>query len=147
MGMHLPGNRTSMSLLCAAACAGSILTTGCQSAQRLPQGRGAIVAAYKFSTLSAVLPDAARVPGVMAASEATLRQRGYAIDSMVVTEEQGSIVARPPTPLHPGSEWPRVQVLAKRLWNGTRVQIEVQPLGDQGASRVILDGILQMLDL
>lgn len=125
----------------------ALCAAGCASPQALPQGRGAIVASYAARTLTSTLPDAARVPAALAAADLTLRARGYTVDRLEATEESGQIVARAPTSSEVDQSWAKVVVAAKRRWNGTVLTIEFVPWGNQSASRVLLDGILQRLDL
>lgn len=122
---------------------GALLLGGCARPMVATQGRSAITATYSFPTLSALLPPEARVPAVIAAAEDAMRARGYSIGDSTATDEMGKVIGRPPST----SSIPYAAVSAKRVWGGTRVEVEWQPLGDEAVCRSILDGILQRLDL
>jgi hypothetical protein len=108
------------------------------------QGRGRqITAVYWQGTLWADLPPTRRVQGVVAASDAGLRDRGYAVTAVRSTEDVGRVAAEPQTagPLE------SVVVDVQLTDDGTRVAITVKPFGDQARSRAILDAILTRLGL
>lgn len=116
---------------------------GCK-AQVRPQGERGIEATYSMTTLSTTLPEAARVPAVIAAAEQTVRARGYTVDASEATEDAGRLIARPP---RTNDAYPRLVVTAHAAAGETRVEIKYQPLGDQDLSRSVLDGILTRLGL
>ncbi len=114
----------------------------CSPVQRAQGSRG-IVASFQRPTLSAQLPPEVRVPAVIAAADQVCRERGYSIVSNQSTEEAGRIVARPPRT----GDFPTIAIAASIHGEGTRIEVEVQPFGDQDWSRSVLDGILQKLGL
>ena len=132
--------------VCAARCIAVLLTllpaVACRSRPAI-QGDTAVVATYKFPTLSANLPDEARVPAVIAAAEQTVRARGYSVSRSGATEEQGVLVCRPPRT----TDYPTIEVRATRVAVGTRVAVRCEPFGDEHLSRSLLDGILSRLGL
>lgn len=118
------------------------LLGGCQSTAKEKPVRG-VSATYSYPTLSAVLPEGARVPSVLAAAEDTLRSRGYAIATSQTTEEAGKVIARPPRT----SSYPTVTVRSERVEMGTRVMVSVSPIGDSDLSSSVLDGVLQRMGM
>jgi hypothetical protein len=107
------------------------------------QGQSGIEAVYHRGVLNAVLPESARAPAVIAAAEQVARARGYSIVASGATDEESTIVIRPPQT----SSVPTVQITARRVMQGTQVRVENMPWGDQDLSRSLLDGILQRLGL
>lgn len=134
--------KTGRVLRCIAITVAAISLAGCRSRQAI-QGEGGVVATYKLPTLSADLPDEARVPAVIAAAEQTVRARGYSVARSGATEERGELVCRPPRI----SDYPTIQVRATRVAVGTRVAVRCEPFGDEHLSRSLLDGILVRLGL
>ncbi len=115
----------------------------CSTPIPVSQGRTNVMATYDMPHLSAVLPVEARVPAVIAAAEATVRARGYAVVDISSAEEIGKVVARPPRT----SDIPTVRIESYKVFQGTKVVVTFWPWGDNAASRSILDGILQRLGL
>lgn len=107
------------------------------------QGQSGIEATYYRGVLNAVLPESARAPAVIAATEQVARARGYSIVSSASTDELSTIVIRPPQT----SSIPTVRITARRVMQGTQVQVENNPWGDEDLSRSLLDAILQRLGL
>jgi hypothetical protein len=116
--------------------------TGCKATPGYQGGHRAILATYRFRTLTADLPATVRVPAVVAAARQALADRGYAVRP-ARTEDEGTLEATAPE----ASDFERVVVSARLTSGGTRVQVTVEPLGDQAESRAILDGILGRLGL
>lgn len=119
-----------------------LVGTGCQPAVR-NQGQEGLLATYSMMTLTADLPERARVQAVIAAADAVVRSRGYGVELVRATEEEGSLLAIPPKSA--GS--PRVWIHAARVEGGTRVRINPQPWGDEDVARSLLDGILARLGM
>jgi len=125
-------------MLGVALIAGAIFGSGC-AGQAGTHGRDdSITAIYAATTLTADMPDRLRVPAVIAAAETTLRKDGFSIETSTSTEEKGRVVAVPPE----AGLLERVVVKAEVGRMGTRVQVRIDPLGDEPRSRKILDGIL-----
>lgn len=116
---------------------------GCKAQQRA-QGERGLVASYSGFTLSADLPAEARVPAIIAATEQTVRARGYTVDAIETTEEAGRLIARPPRTNDP---YPRLVVNVSASGDASRITLTYQPLGDQELCRSVLDGVLQRLGL
>ena len=129
-------------LVVAAGISGGCFGAGCQPAVR-NQGQDGLLATYSMMTLTADLPERARVQAVIAAADAVVRSRGYGVEMVRATEEEGSLLAIPPKSA--GS--PRVWINAARVEGGTRVQIKPQPWGDEDVARSLLDGILARLGM
>lgn len=131
---------------CIALCASFLCLAAlcaCASPQPVMQGQSGIEATYYRGVLNAVLPESARAPAVIAATEQVARARGYSIVSSASTDELSTIVIRPPQT----SSIPTVRITARRVMQGTQVQVENNPWGDEDLSRSLLDAILQRLGL
>jgi len=121
-----------------------VLTLAACSPEVKSQGQQKdMTASYSTRTLSASLPDTARVPAIIAAADQTLRARGYAVQKSSATEEAGEIIANAPR----YNNYPRVRLRATRMTDATQVEVTVEPFGDQELSRSVLDGVLQKLGL
>jgi hypothetical protein len=139
-GTHARIGSGRLFLLALPLCA--FFSAGCQPAVR-NQGQNGLLATYSMMTLTADLPERARVQAVIAAADAVVRSRGYGVETVRATEEEGSLLAIPPKSA--GS--PRVWINAARVEGGTRVQIKPQPWGDEDVARSLLDGILARLGM
>lgn len=106
-------------------------------------GQSRIEAAYRLGTLRATLPDSVRVPAVTAAAQAALIGRGYSIFNIDETAERARVTARAPG----AGEFESTLVTARIVPAGTEVAIDFNPLGDEAASRALLDAILRRLGL
>jgi hypothetical protein len=115
-----------------------VLSAGGCSPSLKSQGRTGITAAYRFGELRADLPDRVRVEAVLAAAESALISRGYSIRERAGTADEGRVVAEGPTQRGVSA----VRVSAYVTGVGTRVAVFVGPLGDEDASRAILDAVL-----
>jgi hypothetical protein len=104
-----------------------------------------IRAVYTFGTLSCELPSTVPVLTAAAAAETTLRRRGYVITESGGTSDQARIVARIGGRDHGDDETTIIQSRVSRT--GTMLTIHSGPLGDEVASRAILDGVLASLGL
>lgn len=101
-----------------------------------------IYAEFAFGALEATIPEPLPIRSVAAAAEATLRDRGYMILSSRTTDDSARIEARPPS-RDLGRRW---IVLAQATPDAqTLLSVEREPWGDDGASRVMMDAILQRL--
>ena len=121
---------------------GLLAAGGCQASYS-QAGATRTVAAYEFGSLKADLPQTCRVPAVVAAGEAALRHRGYAITASSATDESGTVEAKSPAARNLGN----AEVWAEVIPDGTRVGVKVGLLGDEDASRAILDDVLRRLGL
>lgn len=102
-----------------------------------------MMAAYGVRKLRTELPSSVRVPAVIAAADAALRDRGYGVTLSHATEDSGRVEAEPRT----AGVLKSVVVMAKTIPDGTRVEVLVTPWGSEAKSRSILDGILVRLGL
>lgn len=118
----------------------ALVCLGCQ-ATPTDMGRAEVSASHHLRTLTTDLPMHARVGSVVAASDAALRARGYAVISRNATEDSGSVVGRAP-----GSwSWERIVVRARVVPGSTRVTVTVEPIGDKSTAEAILDDVLRRL--
>lgn len=127
------------SLLLAAASFG---LSGCKAVDRA-EGKSQVMARYVSGRLTCDLPPTTPVASVLAAANAELRTRGYAIKSSESTEQAGELVAVPPR----YASYPRLVVSVTTYADATRVEIEYQPWGDEQLSRGVLGRILEQLGL
>jgi hypothetical protein len=127
--------------------AGSLACLGlaaCKSEHAYQGPRHDILASYNFRTLTCSVERDVRVPAVIAAAEVTLRQRGYSINSSRTTEESGEVEAEP----FDANILESVIVKARQDRGlSTKIDVRIEPLGDQVKSRSILDAILSNLGL
>ncbi len=114
---------------------------GCDAYAKVQGKAGEVLATYRAGTLTAEVK--ANPPAVMAASEQTLRDRGYAIESSASTEEQGGIVARPPN--YNLGKTMKIDVSPGKD-EATKIVIWTNPW-DEALARTTLDGILNRLGL
>ncbi len=127
-------------LLLAAACA---LLTGCKAVpQNMGSGRS-VQASYLRRTLTADVPATVRVPAAVAAADAALRDRGYAVTDSTATEDVGRVAAEP----RDAGFLDAVVVDVRVTGSGTRIEVTVRPIGNRAQSRAILDSILSRLGL
>lgn len=135
-----PARAVALSL----ALVGSTATiVACQTATAR-QGSSRVLAAYRFGTLEADLPDRTRPQAVLSAAEDALRHRGYAVRASRSTADEGKVDAAAPS----GSVFEGgASVTAHIGTYGTRVGVHVGTLGDENESRAILDDILARLGL
>lgn len=144
MPLSLSGNRLFRRVATAvlAAAAGvALLTAGCETASKVQGKAGEVIANYKAGTLHANLNAAPAT--VLAASEQTLRDRGYSIDQKATTEEQGGLFARPPA--YNLGRTIRIDV-SPTVGDGSNLSITTNPW-DESLARITLDGILQRMGM
>lgn len=127
----------------AAAAPALIGLGGCKAKAGYQGSDRDVMAAYGVRKLRTELPATVRVPAVVAAADATLRDRGYGVTKSHATEDSGRVEAEPRTagPLH------EIVVTAKVIPDGTRVEVLMKPWGNEAKSRAILDGILVRLGM
>jgi len=118
-------------------------TAGCRSTPAYQGASHDVLATYHYRKLRSDLPGTIRVPAAIAAAESSLRSRGYAIRSSTSTEDRGRIEAALPD----AGLFEEVVVLAEAIDASTRIEILIEPMGDQKRSRAIMDGILTRLGL
>jgi len=116
-------------------------STGCETYSKVQGKAGEIIANYKAGTLHATLN--ATPAAVLAASEQTLRDRGYSIEQNATTEEQGGIFARPPA--YNLGRTIRIDV-SPTTSDGSNLAITTNPW-DESLARITLDGILQRMGM
>jgi hypothetical protein len=129
--------------VCAFVVVAALGVVGCAKPQVATQGSRGIEATYSLGTLKATLPMEATVPAVIAAADQSARARGYTVVTSTATDDRGRLVCRPPR----SDSFPRVVVVAFRMSTGTKVTIEMQPMGDQDLCRSMLDAMLQQLGM
>lgn len=144
MPSSLSGNGLFRGLRFAAAGLGigaAALGLGCETYSKVQGKAGEIIANYKAGTLHATLNA---TPGaVLAASEQTLRDRGYSIEQNATTEEQGGLFARPPA--YNLGRTIRIDV-SPTTSDGSNLAITTNPW-DESLVRITLDGILERMGM
>lgn len=119
---------------------------GCTTEQGTYVGRpdNPIFATETLGTLETVIPEPVPVRSVMAASEATLRDRGYTIWSRRTTDEVGRVEARPPNRDF-GGRW----IVEARVAGPGRTTLSVRCTGWDGeqSARALMDEILHRLGM
>ena len=138
----LPHMRSSSKPLLCTLAAILFSLAACQSTYR-PQGTGGTVGAYRFGRASVRISDPVRIPAIIAAANAALRARGYTIESMQSTADQGCIIARQPD----SHSFDKLVVSANLVPGAVEINITRQPFGDEERSRAVMDAILQRLGL
>jgi hypothetical protein len=119
------------------------LLAGCRAAPAYQGVKHEVLATYQYRRLRTDIPGSVRVPAAIAAAESSLRNRGYAVRSSTATEDRGRVEAVPPD----AGLFEEVVVSAAAVGGATRVDIVIEPMGDQVRSRAIMDGILSRLGL
>ncbi|MBX3389139.1 MAG: hypothetical protein KF691_06750 [Phycisphaeraceae bacterium] len=117
------------------------LIGGCETASKVQGEAEKVIANYKAGTLTATL--SATPSQVLAASEQTLRDRGYSIDQNATTKDQGGIFARPP--MYNLGRTIRIDV-SPTAENSAEIFITTNPW-DESLARITLDGILERLGM
>jgi len=117
-----------------------IVLAGCQATQA-PVAGGPAVATFQGRTLETTLDPSVRVEAVLAAADAVLWARGYSVEKRRVTDDWGSVSARPAG----AGFMERIVVRGSRQGTGTVVAVRVEPLGHEATSRGILDDIVSRL--
>lgn len=124
---------------------GMSLLCGCARPEPTTHGRDrSVMAEFAMGNLEAVLPAKVGVLAVRAATEQTLRSRGY-----VITESFGSRDRFQVEASGPGSDGrrDRTRVEGWLTPNGTRVRVEAGLFGDEAAAKAILDETLTRLGI
>lgn len=134
-----PGSAALRVLTAAVVAAG---LAGCRASPAYQGGERAVLAKYQFRRLTADLPQTVRVPGAIAAAMEALIARGYAVQPDT-THGSGRVVASAPA----AGMLDKVTVMATEVPGAVRVEIVVDPLGDQMESRAILDAMLVRLGM
>lgn len=114
---------------------------GCEAASKVQGEAAKVIANYKAGTLTATLR--ATPAQVLAASEQTLRDRGYSIDQNATTKDQGGIFARPPS--YNLGRTIRIDV-SPTTEDSANIAITTNPW-DESLARITLDGILERLGM
>jgi len=137
-------------LLCLAGCRATPgyqggTTVGGANGRSGGQDQRRILATYRYRRLTSDLPGPIWVTAVIAAATQALAGRGYAVERRL-THGSGQVVASAP-----GSGMlDKVTVSAREVsgsGGAVRVEIVIDPLGDQTESRAILDAMLARLGL
>lgn len=132
---------TSKPILCTLATS-LLFLSACQSSYRA-QGSNGTVGTYKFGRASVRIAEPLRIQTVIAAANATLRSRGYTIESTESTADEGKIIARQPD----FKSFEKLVVSAALVPGAVEISITRQPFGDEERSRALMDAILQRLGL
>ena len=120
----------------------AILMAGCKARVEQAGTRRDVAAAYRIRTLSADLPGDISVHAAAAAAHSALRGRGYVITRSEVTADSARIEAR----AHGAGAFDKTVVQARPASDGAvRITVTAEPLGDERASRAILDAMLARL--
>lgn len=119
----------------------AVLVAGCETASKVQGEAAKVIANYRAGTLSATLR--ATPSQVLAASEQTLRDRGYSIDQNATTKDQGGIFARPPS--YNLGRTIRIDVSPTAV-DSAEILITTNPW-DESLARITLDGILERLGM
>lgn len=120
---------------------GAISLSGCETYSKVQGKAGEVIANYKAGTLHATLK--ATPAAVLAASEQTLRDRGYSIEQNATTEEQGGLFPRPPA--YNLGRTIRIDV-GPTTSDGSTLAITTNPW-DESLARITLDGILERMGM
>jgi len=129
----------------ALAAVGALVLGGCVSDRvTLAQGRSGVAAAFDGMGLEVNLPARVPVASAIVAGEQVLRRRGETVTAMESTAEGGRVVARPPS-RRLGHR--KITIEAHQMGGATALRIEIEPFGDEAASRSILDDMLVRLGL
>ncbi len=110
---------------------------------RVGEDRG-IRAHYAYRTLRTTLYERPAIRGVAAATNATLRDRGYTVAVNDANDDKARVEAWPSATTGRWGEKPfdRVIVNILPVKAGTQIQVTIDPAGNQAMSRAILDDIL-----
>ncbi len=122
----------------------SVGLVGCAKPTLGYQGKDRVLATYSMPKLKTELPPEVSVEAVTAAAESVLLARGYTITTTRHDAEKGRVVGRSPA----DTGWTGADQTAIRAYvtgAGTGVTIEVEPWGDEMASRALLDALLARL--
>jgi hypothetical protein len=103
-----------------------------------------LTATYAMGTLSTTVDKSTvGTREVAAAAENVLRRRGYTIRSASISDDltriSGSAVG--------AGNWDATIVSASRTATGVRIEVHVEPFGDQDKSRAVLNDVLGRLGL
>lgn len=140
--MGIPSTANTFALL-----GGVVLTAllpACAKPTLSYQGEDRVLASYSGSTLKTELPPEVSVEAVQAAAESVLLARGYTITTTRHDAEKGRVVGRSPA----DDEWfgsDETVIRAYVTGAGTGITVNVEPWGDEMASRALLDALLARL--
>lgn len=119
-----------------------LLIAGCKARVEQAGTRREVSAAYQFRTLSAEVPGGVSVHAAAASAHSALRGRGYVITRSEVNADSARIEAR----AHGDGALDKTVVEARPAPDGAvRITVTAEPLGDERASRAILDAMLARL--
>ena len=114
---------------------------GCSESKAFQGAEGQVLATYSVRSLTADMPEGVRVRTAGVAAESALRARGYIITRANHGENQSRVEAAT-------SADGMLDKTVVESWStgyGTAVSVTVEPFGDEGASRAILDAMLARL--
>lgn len=132
-----------MAIAAVAVLTGAGAPAGCKARAAYQGSDRSVMAAYGLRKLRTELPPTVRVPAVVAAADAALRDRGYAVTSSHASEDAGRVEGEP----RGAGVLESVVVSARLVADSTRVEVVIKPWGDEPKSRAILDAILIRLGL
>lgn len=98
-------------------------------------------ATYAARTLTARLPDSVRVPVAFATMEEVLKDRGYSVSEVSVTEDAGRMIARSPRTI----TYPRVVIEAHQSATACVISIRNEPFGDKDQSEQLMRALIERL--
>lgn len=120
----------------------AVVMAGCKARVEQAGACRDISAAYRLRTLSAEVPGGVSVHAAAAAAHSAFRGRGYVITRSEVTADAARIEAR----AHGDGPLDKTVVQARPAADGAvRITVTSEPLGDERASRAILDAMLARL--
>lgn len=119
----------------------AIVLAGCKARVEQTGRDRQVQAAYRFRTLSAELPRDISVHAAAAAAQNALRGRGYVITVSEISSDSARIEARS----HGDGALDKTVVVARPAAGALRISVTAEPLGDEAASRAILDAMLARL--
>jgi hypothetical protein len=117
-----------------------LLVAGCHPSVR-PQGAQGNVGTYRLGTARVKLTDPVRIPTVMAATNAVMRNKGLTVETSRVSDDEGRLVARQPGT----ASFDRVIVNVQQVPGALEIGITCEPFGDEEMSRSLMDAILYRL--
>lgn len=118
-----------------------VLLTGCKARVEQAGRDRQVEASYRFRTLAADLPPEVSVHAAAAAAQSALRGRGYIITRSEINSDSARIEAR----AHGDGTLEKTVIEASPRAGSMRIRVTSEPLGDETASRAILDAMLARL--
>jgi hypothetical protein len=113
---------------------------GCHTTEAA-QGQSGVTASFYGRTLTAEIPGAVPVQAVSSAAQSALRARGYTITSASASGDYTRVTAATPR----AGILDQLVVRGRLSSDATRIEVTVEPFGDETRSRAVLDAILASL--